>query len=71
MCPQEISLKRNAISLESLLKKKEGFCNCFLMAGASGCGVEQAPQGSGHGTELASIQEASGQHSQTYDLIFG
>ena len=33
--------------------------------------VEQAPQGSGHGTELTGVQEASGQCSQSRGLIFG
>ena len=33
--------------------------------------LEKAPQGNSHGTELARVQETSGQHSQTYDLIFG
>lgn len=31
----------------------------------SGWALEQASQGSGHSNELAKIQEASGQHSQT------
>lgn len=35
-------------------------------------GLEQAPQGNTHGgTKLARIQQASGQLSQTYGLIFG
>jgi len=34
-------------------------------------GLEQAPQGNTHGgTKLARIQQASGQLSQTYGLIF-
>lgn len=33
--------------------------------------VEQAPQGIGHGTELTGVQKASGQCSQSHDLIFG
>lgn len=37
------------------------------------CGqaLKQPPQGNSHGTELAEIQEASGQWSQRYDLTFG
>lgn len=31
----------------------------------SGWALKQASQGSGHSNELAKIQEASGQHSQT------
>jgi len=34
-----------------------------------GWAVEQAPQGSGHDTELAGVQEASGDGSQTHGLI--
>jgi len=33
--------------------------------------LEQVPQGSGHGTELVEVQDASGQCFQTYGLIFG
>ena len=33
--------------------------------------MEQAPQGSGHGTELVRVQGVSGQCSQTHGLIFG
>ncbi|XP_015136018.1 uncharacterized protein C11orf97 homolog isoform X2 [Gallus gallus] len=32
---------------------------------------EQPPQSTGHGSELARVQQASGQRSQTYALIFG
>ena len=32
--------------------------------------LEQAPRESGHGTELARVQEVSGQPSQTYGLMF-
>ena len=36
-----------------------------------GQAVEQPPQGSGNGTELAGVQEVSEQCSQTYNLISG
>ena len=32
--------------------------------------AEQAPQGSGHGTNPAGVPEVFGQHFQTYGLIF-
>ncbi|XP_040517768.1 uncharacterized protein C11orf97 homolog isoform X1 [Gallus gallus] len=32
---------------------------------------KQPPQSTGHGSELARVQQASGQRSQTYALIFG
>ena len=41
----------------------------FFTRGSSG--VEQAPQGSGHGPKLPQVQEAFGQCSWTYSLIFG
>ena len=37
----------------------------------AGQALRQAPRGSGHGIELARVQEASGQHSQSCGLIFG
>ena len=33
--------------------------------------MEQASQGSGHGTKPAGVQYAVGQHSQTHSLFFG
>lgn len=36
-----------------------------------GWALEQAPQGHGHGTEAAGVQEAFEHCSQTDDLIFG
>ena len=35
-----------------------------------GWALGHAPKSSGHGTELGGVQEASGQHSLTYGLIF-
>ena len=41
-----------------------------VLYGEDGQALEQAPQRSGHGTELAGVQKESRQCSQVYSLIF-